>query len=87
LPQVRVGSARFRQPDRFVRRGLAPLSVELLELRLKMDDPGGSISVHAVGGIGNLLFTQLAGVATLVGSIACCHFRARGGRAPGHGPL
>jgi Amt family ammonium transporter len=64
---------------------LAPLSVELLELRLKIDDPGGSISVHAVGGIwglialallgrlpganGNLFFAQLAGIATLLGCI------------------
>jgi Amt family ammonium transporter len=64
---------------------LAPLSVELLELRLKIDDPGGSISVHAIGGMwglialallgrlpganGGLFFAQLAGIATLLGCI------------------
>lgn len=62
---------------------LAPLSVEFFELRLKVDDPGGSISVHAVGGIwgllaaaflarlrvapGDQLIAQLVGVATILG--------------------
>lgn len=58
---------------------LAPLSVELLELRLKVDDPGGSVSVHAVGGIWGLIaasilgrlaiMPQLIGIATLIGCI------------------
>jgi len=58
---------------------LAPLSVELLELRLKVDDPGGSVSVHAVGGIWGLIapsilvqmpvIPQLIGIATVLGFI------------------
>jgi len=35
--------------------GLAIWSVELLEVKLGVDDPGGAISVHAVGGIWGLL--------------------------------
>jgi ammonium transporter, Amt family len=34
---------------------LITFAVELLELRLTVDDPGGAISVHAVGGIWGLL--------------------------------
>lgn len=34
---------------------LVALSVELFELRLAVDDPGGAISVHAVGGIWGVL--------------------------------
>jgi Amt family ammonium transporter len=30
---------------------LIPLAIENLELRLGMDDPGGAISVHAIGGL------------------------------------
>jgi Amt family ammonium transporter len=58
---------------------LAPLSVELLELRLKIDDPGGSVSVHAVGGIWGLIafsllgglpvISQVIGIATLLGFV------------------
>ena len=58
---------------------LAPLSVELLELRLKVDDPGGSVSVHAVGGFWGLIapailgqmpiVSQLIGIATLLGFV------------------
>ena len=56
---------------------LAPLSVELFELRLKLDDPGGSVSVHAVGGIFGLIafslpggiIPQLIGIATLLGLV------------------
>jgi Amt family ammonium transporter len=40
---------------------LVALSVELLELRLEIDDPGGSVSVHAVAGIWGLLATGLLG--------------------------
>jgi Amt family ammonium transporter len=36
-------------------------AVELLELRLDVDDPGGSISVHAVGGLWGLLAAGLLG--------------------------
>jgi Amt family ammonium transporter len=64
---------------------LAALCVELFELHLDIDDPGGSISVHAVAGIWGLLaggalgrfpnggsgqfLAQLIGVATLIGCI------------------
>ncbi len=57
---------------------LVTFSIELLELRLEVDDPGGSISVHAVAGIWGLLATglfahallaQVVGIATLVGCI------------------
>jgi Amt family ammonium transporter len=34
---------------------LIPFAVELLELRLRVDDPGGAIPVHAAGGIWGLL--------------------------------
>jgi ammonium transporter, Amt family len=57
------------------------LSVEMFELHLKVDDPCGSISVHAVCGIWGLLaagifsgsgaqfMAQLVGIATLLGLI------------------
>ncbi|MEI9975611.1 MAG: hypothetical protein WDO73_28240 [Ignavibacteriota bacterium] len=55
---------------------LAVYSVELLDVRVRVDDPGGAISVHAVGGLWGLLAValfgpgkwsaQLAGVATLL---------------------
>ncbi len=64
---------------------LVPFSVELLELRLDVDDPGGSISVHAVAGIWGVLaaglfgrfpgagagqfLAQVVGVATLLGFV------------------
>ena len=64
---------------------LVAYSVELLDLRLGVDDPGGSISQHAVGGIWGLLagglfaraawapagqfLAQLAGIATLLGFV------------------
>jgi len=63
---------------------LIPFAIENLELRLSIDDPGGSISVHAIGGIWGLLavglfgrfdgaseqwLAQLIGVATLLGFI------------------
>lgn len=40
---------------------LAVYSVEWLELHLAVDDPGGSVSVHAVAGIWGLLATGLLG--------------------------
>jgi Amt family ammonium transporter len=65
--------------------GLVTFSVELLELRFEVDDPGGSISVHAVAGIWGLLATgmlgrfetgnegatlaQIVGIATLLGFV------------------
>jgi Amt family ammonium transporter len=59
--------------------GLVTAAVELLELRLSVDDPGGAISVHAVAGIWGLLavgvfvhgqmLAQVLGVATLLGVV------------------
>jgi ammonium transporter, Amt family len=64
---------------------LVTLSVELLDLRLEIDDPGGSISVHAVAGLWGVIavglfgrleasgpgqmLAQLAGVASLLGFV------------------
>ncbi|MBZ5620883.1 MAG: hypothetical protein LAQ69_19460, partial [Acidobacteriia bacterium] len=62
---------------------LAIYTIEWLELRLSVDDPGGAISVHAVAGIWSLLavgllgadpapgqfLAQLVGIATLLGFI------------------
>ena len=60
---------------------LITVSVEVLELRLAVDDPGGAISVHAVAGVwgllaaglfvsgGGQLWAQVLGVATLVGFV------------------
>ncbi|MGO9255205.1 MAG: ammonium transporter [Bryobacteraceae bacterium] len=64
---------------------LVAFSVELLDLRLGVDDPGGSISQHGIGGIWGLLaaglfaragyapegqmLAQLIGVATLIGFV------------------
>jgi Amt family ammonium transporter len=63
--------------------GLVTYSVEWLELHLDVDDPGGSISVHAVAGVWGVLavglfaraagsgqwLAQLVGVATLIGFV------------------
>jgi Amt family ammonium transporter len=40
---------------------LVVYSVEWLELHLAVDDPGGSVSVHAVGGLWGLVATGLLG--------------------------
>lgn len=59
---------------------LVTASVEVLELRMEVDDPGGAISVHAVAGIWGLLaagffgqkgqfMAQVLGVATLLGVV------------------
>jgi len=64
---------------------LITFSVDLLDLRLEVDDPGGSIPVHAVGGIWGVLavglfgrleaggegqlLAQAVGIATLVGFV------------------
>jgi Amt family ammonium transporter len=55
-------------------------AIELLELRMRIDDPAGAISVHGVGGLWGLLATgilnggtqfvpQLLGIATLLGFV------------------
>ena len=55
-------------------------AIEVLELRMKVDDPSGAIAVHAIGGLWGLLavgvFTstgqfvaQLVGIATLLGVV------------------
>jgi len=63
--------------------GLVPFAVDLLEFKLAVDDPGGAVSVHAVGGIWGLLsvallsdagaagqwLAQVVGVATLIGFV------------------
>jgi ammonium transporter, Amt family len=60
---------------------LVVFSVELLEMRLKVDDPGGAVSVHAIGGAWGLLsvalfargaapdqwLAQITGIASLIG--------------------
>lgn len=64
---------------------LVTFSIEWLELHLQIDDPGGSISVHAIAGLWGLLaagflgrapgtngaqwMAQIAGIATLLGVI------------------
>ena len=62
---------------------LAIYSIEWLELYFSVDDPGGAISVHAVGGLWSLMaagllvanpvpgqwLAQLVGVATLIGFV------------------
>jgi ammonium transporter, Amt family len=59
---------------------LVVYAIELLELRLKIDDPAGAISVHAIGGLWGLLATgildggahalpQLVAIATLLGCV------------------
>ncbi len=40
---------------------VVPLAIENLELRLSIDDPGGAISVHAIGGIWGVLAVGLFG--------------------------
>lgn len=58
----------------FIAGALVIFAVEIVELRMKIDDPAGAISVHTVGGLCGLFaageFTsQLVGVATLIGCI------------------
>jgi Amt family ammonium transporter len=40
---------------------LAPLAIEIFEARLSVDDPGGAISVHAIGGIWGLMAVGIFG--------------------------
>jgi len=65
--------------------GLVIFAIEWLEFKLTVDDPGGAISVHAVGGIWGILavglfaqmpgenvgqlLAQIVGIATLVGFV------------------
>lgn len=80
-------AAAFLAPAEAIIVGLAagalvPLSIEMLELHLEIDDPGGAISVHGVAGLWGVLaagflgrvpgadgqwLAQLAGLATLLG--------------------
>jgi len=65
----------------FVAGALVVIAIEFLEFTLKIDDPCGSVSVHAVAGISGLLavgifagnggqlLAQIVGVATLLGLI------------------
>jgi Amt family ammonium transporter len=58
--------AAFQVPAEAIMVGLVAgvlvtLSVEWLELHLKIDDPGGSISVHAVGGLWGLIAASFLG--------------------------
>lgn len=66
----------------FVAGFLVPLAIENLELRLGIDDPGGCISVHALGGLWGVLaagwlgkfgpgqgLAQCIGVATILGFV------------------
>lgn len=64
---------------------LVPFSVDLLDIRMEVDDPGGSISAHAVGGLWGVLavglfgrmeagdsgqwVAQVVGIATLLGFV------------------
>jgi Amt family ammonium transporter len=49
---------------------LVILSVEWLDVRFRVDDPAGSISVHAVGGICGLLLAGIFGYAPLGAQLA-----------------
>ena len=61
--------------------GIVIYAIELLELRLSVDDPGGSVSVHGVGGLWGVVATglfvqrpgqmvaQIVGIATLLGFV------------------
>jgi Amt family ammonium transporter len=84
-----AGSAAcaFISPAAAVAIGLAAgalvtLAVEWIELRLAVDDPGGAVSVHAVGGLWGVLavalfaagdrgqwLAQVVGIATLLGFV------------------
>ncbi|PWT98713.1 MAG: hypothetical protein C5B51_28620 [Terriglobia bacterium] len=60
------GGCAFVAPAAAVLTGLiaglvVPFVIENLELRLAIDDPGGAISVHAVGGIWGLVATGIFG--------------------------
>ena len=84
---VSSGAAAFLKPAAAILIGalagfLILYVIDLLESRLAIDDPGGAVSVHAVGGILGLLavsmsaahssgqfLAQLAGISTLLGFV------------------
>jgi Amt family ammonium transporter len=49
---------------------LVPLSVELFEVLLATDDPGGAVSTHAVGGVWGILAAGLFASGQLIGKTA-----------------
>ncbi len=63
----------------FVAGGAIVFAIEIIELRMKIDDPTGAISVHAVAGVWGVMalcifgkgefLPQLLGVATIVGVV------------------
>lgn len=82
------GACAFVSPGEAVAIGvvagaLVTLSVEWFELRMSVDDPGGSISAHAMGGLWGVLsvgifarfaapgqwLAQVVGIATLIGFV------------------
>jgi Amt family ammonium transporter len=86
LAAVSAGSAAIRPAGSvivgLVAGALVIFSVEGLELGLKIDDPAGAVSVHAVGGIWGLLaagvlanngpgqwLAQVVGIAALLGFV------------------
>jgi len=63
---------------------LVTFSVEWFELRLEVDDPGGAVSVHAVGGIWGILAVGLfARFHNPVLNVAANSLPVTGGGAPG----
>ncbi|HEY1240702.1 MAG TPA: ammonium transporter [Bryobacteraceae bacterium] len=60
------GACAFVPPAAAILIGLvagivAPLAIENLELRLGIDDPGGAISVHAIGGLWGVIAVGMFG--------------------------
>ena len=63
----------------FVAGGAIVFAIEIVELRMKVDDPTGAISVHAVAGVWGVMalgifgkgefLPQLLGIATLIGIV------------------
>lgn len=63
----------------FVAGGAIVFAIEIVELRMKVDDPTGAISVHAVAGVWGVMalgifgkgefLPQLLGIATLIGVV------------------
>ena len=51
---------------------IIPISVELIELHLATDDPGGAISTHAVAGIWGVLALGLFASPQLLGKLTLC---------------
>jgi len=61
-----AGAAMLRPASGFligvIAGGLVPFAVDLFELRLGVDDPGGAVSVHAVAGIWGVLAVGILSV-------------------------